>query len=118
MSARRKSRVPAVASLDPALIAAVLARHSCNVTDAAHDLGVSPSDLRRLLWANPQLRDEAFEVVEGRIDLAERNIAESLRSSDGRERLAASMFTIRNSGRARRRGWITSAAAVDLTVGS
>jgi hypothetical protein len=57
-----------------------------------------------------------LEVVEGRLDLAERNIAESLRSDDGRERLAASMFTIRNSGRARRRGWITSAAAVDLTV--
>ena len=28
------------------------------------------------------------------------------------------MFTIRNSGRARRRGWITSAAAVDLNVNS
>ena len=50
--------------------------------------------------------------------MAESNIAEFLRSSDGRERLAASMFTLRNSARSRRRGWITSAAAVDLTVGS
>jgi hypothetical protein len=112
-----KSNVRAtVADLDLATVADALARYSCNVSDAARDLGVSSSDLRRLMWANPQLQDAAFEVVEGRIDLAERNIAESLRSSDGRERLAASMFTIRNSGRARRRGWITSAAAVDLTV--
>ena len=123
MSARRRSvAVPVVAAsvadLDHSLVAAVLARHSCNVTDAARDLGVPSSDLRRLLWANPSLQDASFEVVEGRIDLAESNIAEFLRSSDGRERLAASMFTLRNSARSRRRGWITSAAAVDLTVGS
>jgi hypothetical protein len=123
VSARRRSVAApvvaaSVADLDHSLVAAVLARHSCNVTDAAQDLGVPPSDLRRLLWANPKLQDEAFEVVEGRIDLAESNIAEFLRSSDGRERLAASMFTLRNSARSRRRGWITSAAAVDLTVGS
>ena len=95
-----------------------MARHSCNVTDAARDLGVPSSDLRRLLWADPSLQDASLEVVEGRLDLAEKNVAEFLRSPDGRERLAASMFTLRNSGRARRRGWITSAAAVDLTVGS
>ena len=70
------------------------------------------------MWANPKLQDKSSEVVEGQLDLAEKNIAKSLRSNDGRERLAASMFTIRNSGRARRRGWITSAAAVDLTVRS
>jgi hypothetical protein len=109
--------VPAtVASLDFALVGEVLARNGCNVTEAAAALAVPSSDLRRLLWANPELQDAAFEVVEARLDLAERNIADSLRSDDGRERLAASMFTIRNSGRSRRRGWITSAAAVDLTV--
>ena len=114
-----KPNVPVtVADLDLAAVSDALARHSCNVTDAAADLGVAPSDLRRLLRATPKLQEEASEVVEVRLDLAERNIAESLRSDDGRERLAASMFTIRNSGRARRRGWITSAAAVDLTVGS
>jgi hypothetical protein len=128
MSARRRpngaiaaaaAAAPAVPTdLDLSLVAAVLARHACNVTDAAQDLGVSSSALRRLMWANPSLQDAALEVVEGRVDLAERNIAESLRSDDGRERLAASMFTIRNSGRARRRGWITSAAPVDLNVDS
>lgn len=110
--------VPAtVASLAPNMVSEALARHACNVSDAAKDLGVPPSDLRRLLWANPKLQDEAFESVEARLDLAEKNIAEALRSGDGRERLAASMFTIRNSHRARKRGWITSStSAAELSV--
>jgi hypothetical protein len=105
-----------VSNLDFAVVAEVLARHACNITDAAADLGVAASDLRRLMWANPPLQDAAFEVVEARLDLAEKNIAESLHSDDNRERLAASMFTLRNSARSRRRGWITSAGAPDLTV--
>ena len=111
-------KVPAtVASLAPNMVSEALARHACNVSDAAKDLGVPPSDLRRLLWANPKLQDEAFEAVEARLDLAEKNIAEALRSGDGRERLAASMFTIRNSHRARKRGWITSStSAAELSV--
>jgi hypothetical protein len=76
-----------------------------------------PSDLRRLLWANPRLQDEAFEVVEARLDTAEKNIAEALHSDDSRRRDAASFFVVRNSARAKRRGWITSsAAAVDLNI--
>ena len=110
--------VPAtVANLDLAAVVEVLARHACNVTDAARDLGVPPSDLRRLLWANPKLQDEAFEVVEARLDLAEKNIAEALNSDDSRRRDAASFFVVRNSVRAKRRGWITSSvASVDMTV--
>ena len=110
--------VPAtVANLDLAVVVEVLARHACNVTDAARDLGVPPSDLRRLLWANPKLQDEAFEVVEARLDLAEKNIAEALNSDDSRRRDAASFFVVRNSVRAKRRGWITSSvASVDMTV--
>jgi hypothetical protein len=113
-----KPNVPAtVADLDPDVVTEFLARHACNVTDAAADLAVSASDLRRLLWANPKLRDQAFEVVEARLDKAEKNIAEALHSDDPRMRVAASMFTLRNSVRAKRRGWITSsAAAVDLTI--
>ena len=60
-----------VADLDHSLVAAVLVRHSCNVTDAAAELSVPASDLRRLLWANPGLQDASFEVVEARIDKAE-----------------------------------------------
>jgi hypothetical protein len=106
-----------VSNLDLATVIEVLSRHGCNVTDAAQDLGVPASDLRRLLWASPSLQDAVFEAVESRLDLAEKNIAESLRSDDKRERLAASMFTIRNSHRARKRGWITSStSAAELSV--
>jgi hypothetical protein len=73
---------------------------------------VGSADLRRLLWARPQLTDAAVEVEERRLDLAEKNIYEALRSNDPRRRDAASMFTIRNSHRARRRGWITTSTSV------
>jgi hypothetical protein len=106
-----------VADLDLPLVAEAFARHAGNVTDAAADLGVPASDLRRLLWANSSLQDAAYEAVEARIDLAEKNIAASLSSGDKRERLAASMFVVRNSHRARKRGWITSSAsAAELSV--
>ena len=59
----------------------------------------------------------AVELEERRLDLAEKNIYEALRSDDPRRRDAASMFTIRNSHRARRRAWITtSTSAAELSV--
>jgi hypothetical protein len=103
--------------LDQDLVVEVLSRHGVNVTDAAGELGVASADLRRLLWANPKLTDAAVEIEERRLDLAEKNIYEALRSDDPRRRDAASMFTIRNSHRARRRGWITtSTSAAELSV--
>ena len=51
-----------------------------------------------------------------RLDIAEKNIFEALQSDDPRRRDAASMFTIRNSIKARRRGWLTSAASADVSV--
>jgi hypothetical protein len=48
-----------------------------NVSAASSEL-VPASDLRRLLWAKPQLQDATFEVVEARIDKAEKNIAEAV----------------------------------------
>jgi hypothetical protein len=90
-----------------------------NVSEAADELGVASADLRRLLWARPQLMDAAAEIEERRLDIAERNIYEALTSDDSRRRDAASMFTIRNSARAKRRGWITSSSAsVDLNINS
>ena len=107
-----RPKVPAsVADLDLADVVEALSLHACNVSDAAAELHVPSSDLRRLLWSNPQLQDAAFEVVEARIDLAEKNIVEALHSEDLRFRMAASMFTLRNSIRAKRRGWITSSVA-------
>jgi hypothetical protein len=106
-----------VANLDLTQVVEALGRNACNVTDAAQDLGVPASDLRRLMWSRPHLQDQAFEVVEARLDKAEKNIAEALHNEDSRRRDAASFFVVRNSVRAKRRGWITSsAAAVDLTI--
>ena len=121
MSASNFHAVPkvpdSVAHLDPDAVVDVLSRHGVNVSDATDELGVASADLRRLLWANPKLTDAAVEIEERRLDLAERNIYEALRSDDPRRRDAASMFTIRNSHRARKRGWITtSTSAAELSV--
>jgi hypothetical protein len=107
-----RSGVPStLADLDLALVIEALARTSCNVTDAAAELAVPAGDLRRLLWAKPQLQEQAFEVAEARLDKAEKNVYEALDSEDSRRRDAASFFVIRNTARAKRRGWLTSASA-------
>ena len=106
-----------VKHLDADVVIEVLSRHGINVMEAANKLGVASADLRRLLWARPKLADAAVEIEERRLDLAEKNIYEALTSDDPRRRDAASMFTIRNSHRARRRGWITaSTSAAELSV--
>jgi hypothetical protein len=121
MSASNFHAVPKVpdrvAHLDHDVVVEVLSRHGVNVSDAADELGVTSADLRRLLWANPKLTDAAVEIEERRLDLAEKNIYEALRSDDSRRRDAASFFVVRNSHRARRRGWITSStSAAELSV--
>jgi hypothetical protein len=121
MSASNFHAVPkvpeSVSHLDPAVVVEVLSRHGVNVSEAAAELRVASADLRRLLWARPQLTDAAVEIEERRLDLAEKNIYEALTSDDSRRRDAASMFTIRNSARARRRGWLTShSSTVDVSV--
>jgi hypothetical protein len=114
----KKPDVPAtVANLDHTVVVEALARHACNVTDASLELKVPASDLRRLMWANPGMQDQAFETVEARLDIAEKNIAEALSSDDSRRRDAASFFVVRNTARAKRRGWIVSASSgVDVTI--
>ena len=103
--------------MDQDIVVEVLSRHGVNVSEAAAELGVGSADLRRLLWANPKLTDAAVEIEERRLDLAEKNIYEALTSDDPRRRDAASMFTIRNSHRARKRGWsTTSTSAAELSV--
>jgi hypothetical protein len=97
-----------VAHLDPDVVVDTLSRHAINVSDAASELGVGSADLRRLLWAKPYLTDAAVEMEERRLDLAEKNIYEALHSDDRRRRDAASFFVVRNSHRARKRGWITT----------
>jgi hypothetical protein len=59
----------------------------------------------------------AAEMEERRLDIAERNILEALTSDDPRMRMASAMFTVRNSAKARKRGWITnSSASVDANA--
>jgi hypothetical protein len=106
-----------VKHLDADVVVETLSRHAINVSDAAGELGVASADLRRLLCAKPHLTDMAVELEERRLDLAEKNIYEALRSDDSRRRDAASFFVIRNSHRARKRGWITtSTSASELSV--
>ena len=106
-----------MAALDLDRVIEVLARTLVNVTATAKELGVPPADLRRLLWSKPQLTQAAVEMEEFRIDKAEQNIHEALTSDDSRRRDAASFFVVRNSTRAKRRGWITSASAgVEVNV--
>jgi hypothetical protein len=114
MSARGPAPVipDSVANLEPDAVVDTLSRHGVNVSEAASELGVSSADLRRLLWARPQFANAAVEIEERRLDLAEANIYEALKSGDPRRRDAASMFTIRNSHRARRRGWITTSTSI------
>ena len=112
-----KPKVPdSVQHLDQDLVVEILSRHGVNISDAAGELGAGTADLRRLLCAKPRLTDMAVELEERRLD-AEKNIYEALTSGDSRRRDAASMFTIRNSHRARKRGWITtSTSAAELSV--
>jgi hypothetical protein len=116
MSASNFHAVPkvpdSVAHLDPDLVVEVLSRHGVNVSDAAGEMSVASADLRRLLCAKPHLTDMAVELEERRLDLAEKNIYEALCSDDSRRRDAASFFVIRNSHRARKRGWITTSTSV------
>jgi hypothetical protein len=78
-------KVPdSVAHLDPDVVVEVLSRHGVNVSDAADELGVASADLRRFLCAKPHLTDMAVELEERRLDLAEKNIYEALRSDDSR----------------------------------
>ena len=121
MSASNFHAVPkvpeSVAHLDPEVVVEVLSRHAINVSEAAAELGVASADLRRLLCAKPHLTDLAVELEERRLDLAERNIYEALSSDDRAGAMRRSMFTIRNSHRARRRGWITtSTSAAELSI--
>ena len=118
MTAIAKPIVPdSVKHLDPDVVVEVLSRHAINVSDAAGELGVASADLRRLLCAKPHLTDMAVEIEERRLDLAEKNIYEAISSNDPRRRDAASMFTIRNSHRARKRGRITTSTSVSSTRG-
>jgi hypothetical protein len=111
-------RVPeSVAHLDIEVIAAALIRNDANVRNAALALGVPSGDLRKLVLVDQHLADAALEAVELRLDDAEANLCEALRCGDPRRRDAVSMFMLRNTQRAAKRGYAVAASAARLEVG-
>ena len=49
---------PGCAHLDLKEVERVLVRHRANLSEAAKELGVSRTDLRRLTWHSPKLLEE------------------------------------------------------------
>ena len=110
-------RVPeSVAHLDIEIISAALIRHDANVRNAARALGVPSGDLRKLVLVDQRLADAALEAVELRLDDAEANLSEALHCGDPRRRDTVSMFMLRNTQRAAKRGYAVAASAASLEV--
>jgi hypothetical protein len=110
-------RIPeSVAHLDIETVAAALISHDANVRNAARALGVPSGDLRKLVLVNQRLADAALEAVELRLDGAEANLSEALHCDDPRRRDSVSMFMLRNTQRAAKRGYAVAASAASLEV--
>ena len=110
-------RIPeSVAHLDIEIVSAALIRNDANVRNAARALGVPSGDLRKLVLVDQRLADAALEAVELRLDDAEANLSEALRCGDPRRRDAVSMFMLRNTQRAAKRGYAVAASAASLEV--
>jgi hypothetical protein len=112
------TRIPeTIAHLDIEVVAAALIRNDANVRNTARELDVPSGDFRRLVLADQRLADAALEAIELRLDDAEANLHEALRCGDPRRRDAVSMFMLRNTQRASKRGYATAASAASLEVG-
>ena len=111
-------RIPeSLAHLDVEVVAAALIRNDANVRNAARALDVPSGDLRKLVLADQRLADAALEAVELRLDDAEANLCEALHCGDPRRRDAVSMFMLRHTQRASKRGYAVAASAASLEVG-
>ena len=111
-------RIPeSVAHLDVEIVAAALISHNANVRNAARALDVPSGDLRKLVLVDQRLADAALEAVELRLDDAEANLSEALRCGDPRRRDAVSMFMLRNTQRASKRGYAVAASAASSRLG-
>jgi len=110
-------RIPeSVAHLDVEIVTAALIRNDANVRNAARELDVPSGDLRKLVLLDQRLADAALEAVELRLDDAEANLCEALHCGDPRRRDAVSMFMLRNTQRAAKRGYAVAASATTLEV--
>jgi hypothetical protein len=110
-------RIPeSVAHLDVETVVAALIRNDANIRNTARALGVPPGDLRKLVLLDQRLADAALEAVELRLDDAEANLYEALHCDDPRRRDAISMFMLRNTQRASKRGYAVAASAASHEV--
>ena len=110
-------RIPeSVAHMDMEIVAAALIRNDANVRNTAQALGVPSGDLRKLVLVDQRLADAALEAVELRLDDAEANLCEALHCNDPRRRDAVSMFMLRNTQRAAKRGYAVATSAASLEV--
>jgi hypothetical protein len=73
--------------------------------------------LRKLVLLDQRLADAAIQAVELRLDDAEANLSKALRCGDPRRRDAVSMFMLRNTQRASKRGYAVAASVASLAVG-
>ena len=111
-------RIPkSVAHLDVETVASALICNDANIRNAARVLGVPSADLRKLVLLDQRLADAALEAVELWLDDAEANLCEALRCDDPRRRDSVSMFLLRNTQRAAKRGYAVAASAASLEVG-
>ena len=67
-------------------------------------------------WSINGSADAALEAVELRLDDAEANLSEALHCDNPRRRDAVSMFMLRNTQRASKRGYAVAAPAVSLEM--
>ena len=113
---RSKSIPASCRALDYDAVVAALTASRVNVSQAARTLGIRSGDLRRALAVVPPLLDLVIEIDEERIDLAQQNVDEMLRSDDKLLRKEASFFVLRQSRRAVDRGWRQPDAEVNINA--
>jgi hypothetical protein len=111
------ARIPdSLAHLDVDVITSALISAHANVRNAARALGVPSGDLRKLVLVDERLSAAALEAIELKLDVAESNLCEALRSEDPRRRDAVSMFMLRNVGRAAKRGYAVAASGLEASA--
>jgi hypothetical protein len=107
MPLRKRGRriLESCADLDLEAAGRELIRTGGNVSAAARALGVPTPDLRRLVYARPELLDAALEAEARVIDEAEALLLEAIRGGDTRLRIRAASLFLHATVAGRRRGF-------------
>ena len=81
---------PGCAHLDLKEVERVLVRHRANISEAAKELGVSRTDLRKLTWHSPKILEEALVWCGVYVDRCNGLLLDALHSRSRRKREWAS----------------------------